>query len=344
MASPTPSPSLPDDFWSAIEALGWPVGLRTGTMAPTGPHRVPEHLQQGHGEPIGLTPLQFAVGHTLPMDPDWITGVWDDRTMYTLMWAAIRDNDVDLMEAMSRTGDGYHRPSYFLQYELLGLLLQQDDPEVVAAMVGPMCRMGANPNAMTKVYSSLHLPALACAQDDRVRTALLEAGADVNIVFDEQRNNRTLLELALSRGHWNPPLARWMVNHGADVNLPGTKGLTPLMVLLNHDHPQEETEEMFWLLMGHGADVQAQSGWGTTALMYAAMRQPSFIIPLLDAGANMDAKDKHGRDFQDHALHGPEDNRAAVRDALRDWAALQQQQILDQKVADAPPAGPRPRL
>ncbi len=73
---------------------------------------------------------------------------------------------------------------------------------------------------------------------------------------------------------------------------------TPLMEALNPSggSTPEERRLVVRALLDHGADVNAQADYGTTALMLAATRDDAdFIKPLLDAGAAVNAQDKLGR-------------------------------------------------
>ena len=93
---------------------------------------------------------------------------------------------------------------------------------------------------------------------------------------------------------------------GADVNVPaGADGLTPLMVAVAQNAPAEGAMflpsstrplEIAKGLIERGADVNAKSKSGTTALMVAATHNnPPMIGLLIEAGADTEAKNNQGK-------------------------------------------------
>ncbi|WP_295620674.1 ankyrin repeat domain-containing protein [Chamaesiphon sp. GL140_3_metabinner_50] len=59
-----------------------------------------------------------------------------------------------------------------------------------------------------------------------------------------------------------------MISRGANVNLPGNEGVTPLMTSVRATY--RGTIEITELLIKNGANVNARAGRGSTALMYAS--------------------------------------------------------------------------
>ena len=72
--------------------------------------------------------------------------------------------------------------------------------------------------------------------------------------------------------------ARWLLNHGADVDAQTVAGRTPLHMA---------GAEMLWLLAGKGADLNAQDKKGRTPLhqaMYGGDLEEAEILIVLGAG------------------------------------------------------------
>jgi hypothetical protein len=92
-----------------------------------------------------------------------------------------------------------------------------------------------------------------------------------------------------------------LIDNGANVNvalpkavLPNLRGMTPLMLTTVADD-----ERSFYYLLDHGANVNARSATGYTALMYLELAEtdhPALTKALLDHGANPHVKDKNGDD------------------------------------------------
>jgi ankyrin repeat protein len=94
---------------------------------------------------------------------------------------------------------------------------------------------------------------------------------------------------------------KMLIDNGANVNvalpkavLPNVRGMTPLMLAAVADD-----ERSFYYLLDHGADVNARSATGYTALMYLELAEtdhPALTRALLDHGANPHEKDNNGDD------------------------------------------------
>jgi ankyrin repeat protein len=93
---------------------------------------------------------------------------------------------------------------------------------------------------------------------------LLDHGANVNqAAANSQRV--TALHAAVARG--NVPLARMLLEHGADANVKQESGLAPL-----HEAAANGNSELVRLLVDHGAAIDQKTDAGKTAADFAADR------------------------------------------------------------------------
>jgi len=141
---------------------------------------------------------------------------------------------------------------------------------------------------------------LACkAGNLQIATLLLDRGAKLNTP-----DSKNVSAISLAVGSANPALVTLLLDRGADTGPSGT----PLSNLLgtaisevgvpDPNAPiQPERRAMILLLLAHGADVNAKTYSGTTALMMAAKGTESAasILLLLAAGADPAARDWKGR-------------------------------------------------
>ena len=91
-----------------------------------------------------------------------------------------------------------------------------------------------------------------------------------------------------------------LINEGAGVNVMGEDGLTPLMFAVQQDHVQCVNE-----LIKKGADVNAEGSRGFTPLIMAVRleNRSKYTELLIDAGADVNKKDKFSRDALYHSAN-----------------------------------------
>ncbi len=165
---------------------------------------------------------------------------------------------------------------------------------------------GADVNATDKRGATLLLSAYQSGYDEVV-DFLLRHGADVNRADNE--GTTPLIYIYASRPKPVDQVRR-LLEAGADVNAATRAGETPLLAVLARDSEEAEEArlEHVDLLLAAGArtdaayrhvknticdDVQPR---GTTPLMLAADRGSLGVVEaLLQAGAGVDAEDRHGR-------------------------------------------------
>jgi ankyrin repeat protein len=162
---------------------------------------------------------------------------------------------------------------------------------------------------------------------------LLEAGADPNI---PDHDGETVLRLACRRGKSEADLAiiKQLVDAGADVNTcvdllfarpysdsPFHSALTELMMASGVDVDTRDRSGLTGLMRSAGslaryieagADVNARTDDGKTALMYATRCVESLRL-LVDAGVSVNAKDRDGRTALVHATRAYSVNPNVIR-------------------------------
>ena len=128
--------------------------------------------------------------------------------------------------------------------------------------------------------------------------ALLDGDANPNVKSADKENGWTALTIASAYGHY--ATVQTLLNGGADVNL-ARKGddMTPLILAVSHSHfppvvhPGARHKEIVQALLEAGADVNAKDTYGETALLEAVVswRSHDFVKALLEAGADVNAMD-----------------------------------------------------
>ena len=182
-------------------------------------------------------------------------------------------------------------------------------------------------------------PLVAAVMRDHVPSIklLLEHGADM-----EKPGQAGFLPLPLAIAEDKYEAAKALLEAGADVNTPsGDEELTPLMVAAGQTSPAEgamfvpgstRPTDIARGLIDRGADVNAQSKSGVTALMIAATHNnPPMIGMLIDAGADPTIKNKIGQTAADVAERN---GNLEAQQAIKVLSAA--------KSASAPEAQPEP--
>ena len=116
---------------------------------------------------------------------------------------------------------------------------------------------------------------------------LINHGADVNA---KDYFGFTPLHEAIVRGSYD--VAKLLIEKGAKVNSKDQYGYTPLHLVCIYNRPK-----MAVLLIKNGADVNAKDNYGNTPLHYCATTLGSYRTAkvLLDNGANPNVKNKRGK-------------------------------------------------
>ena len=192
---------------------------------------------------------------------------------------------------------------------------RQRHPEMVELLIG----LGANVN---QPNDNGMTPLVAAVMRDHVPTikVLLDKGADL-----EKPNSEGYRPLAIAIAEDKYEVAKTLMEAGADVKIPaGPDNLTPLMLAAAQTSPAEGAVflpastrplDIAKGLLERGADVNAKSNSGTTALMIAAAHNnPPMIGLLIESGADIDLKNNQGKTAQDVAeLNGNKEAAQAIR-------------------------------
>jgi ankyrin repeat protein len=113
-----------------------------------------------------------------------------------------------------------------------------------------------------------------------------------NINSPSANESYTLLMVAANRSFVE--ICAFLIEQGADVQAKSESGMTALMLAMN---PNSETDsfKIASLIVDAGADVNAESGGGNTALMEAAHKGLTSVVELLiEKGALLDIQNKYG--------------------------------------------------
>ena len=164
-------------------------------------------------------------------------------------------------------------------------------------------------------------PLVAAVMRDHVPSikVLLEHGAEID---KPGQDGFRPLPLAIAEDKYEA--AKTLMEAGADVNsLSGADDLTPLMVAAGQTSPAEgamflpgntRPTDIARGLLDRGADVNARSKSGVTALMVAATHNnPPMVGILIDAGADVTMKNNLGQTAADvAALNGNLESQQAI--------------------------------
>jgi ankyrin repeat protein len=129
-------------------------------------------------------------------------------------------------------------------------------------------------------------------------------------------NGYTPLALAVFASDHNK-MVQLLVSHGADVNLRGITGTTPLFWAVLRDQKDDEK-----FLLDHGADPNLANAFGDTPLICAVqLSYLSLVPPLVEKGADVNAQNQSTMRALGYAMSNPNDD--SIVDYLKKHGAHQ---------------------
>ena len=116
---------------------------------------------------------------------------------------------------------------------------------------------------------------------------------DPSLALANDRGRNLICAAAIA---WDVPRLSLLLEFGADIETKDAGGHNPLYRVANGGGHEEEGRAALKLLVGHGANVNQSTGiGGMTPLHMSARRGTTGIAEaLLDAGAEIEARDKNG--------------------------------------------------
>ncbi len=157
----------------------------------------------------------------------------------------------------------------------------------------PLSKIGDRPKSLYRITAKE-----ACLR------LLLQFGADPNL---RNSSSQTVLELAIL---WClPDIVKLLLLNGADCNARDRNGLTPLMKAtifsIQDARPMEDKLKIMAHLLDSGAEIDAQTPDGKTALMYAVGNARIEVVKLLvSSGASLTITDSQGNQARDIIRQG----------------------------------------
>jgi ankyrin repeat protein len=267
---------------------------------------------------VAQTPHDTTGGGFSPLMTAALTGSLDDMRHLIDQGANVNYADADSLTALWLAIPDSAKTELLLQHGANPSLLSKDHYSPLVKLVNfpgttglfrDLVAHGADPKKAAPDNSLLYMA--AATGDTALVGLLLRYGFlpnDTVSYGDYPLNSATTYRTF--------PTIKMLIDNGANPNvalpkavLPNIIGMTPLMLAAVADD-----ERSFNYLLDHGADVNARSATGYTALMYLELSEtdhPALTKALLDHGANPREKDKNGDDA--YAMASKKGNTASAQ-------------------------------
>lgn len=276
--------------------------------------------------------VRRAISRDKPLPPSSIV----DRPVASKLVSAAQGNDVEGVKRGIEAGDKLDAGSLG-GMTAMHWAAKNGNLEIVDLLIAA----GADVNAGNKVGKT---PIALAAESGQleVLTRLVEKGGKLDTI-DEIGGTPLLWAAALSK---NPATVAFLIEKGADVNIVDSNGMTPLIWAAGIGQPesvallldngadleivemhQKETALMRAARIGNadslrrilesGPSLEKANMLGQTAVIIAAASAPvDKLQALVEAGADLSARDTRGWSVLDHARARTDANRTAVVEFL----------------------------
>ncbi len=156
-------------------------------------------------------------------------------------------------------------------------LMYANSPELVKELL----KAGANPNIKNKFGETALLNFFGRDSIDETNTirAFVEGGANLNI-----KNSQGETPLMSSIRHGHKTYIKELMKGNVDVNIPNNEGFTPLMIASLHGNPLNKNTQLVKDLINAGANVNAKDKNKRPVLTFAC--DVEIAAELIKAGAN----------------------------------------------------------
>ena len=187
-----------------------------------------------------------------------------DKIFRTPLYIASKNGDIDAVKALLD-----HRATIDTYDEWEQTPLHKAAEAGSIDVLAHLLHKGANPNARNKFgWTPLILAALKGSLN--AITTLLEHGTNVNI---NAQTNKGITPLQIVIGN-NTGIARLLIDHGADINLPRKDGGTALRRAIT-----KSDDEFVRHLIQSGADLGRMDHYGMTCSNWLQRARPHLMMP-----------------------------------------------------------------